>query len=43
MTQALHDTPDVTPGPGDLKTAELFGARFAAVTEQFVRGRNGKQ
>lgn len=39
MTQSLNDSPEVTPGPGDLKTAELFGARFAAITEQFVRGR----
>ena len=42
MTQGLQDSPDVTPGPGDLKTAELFGKRFAEVTQQFVRGRNGK-
>jgi len=39
MTQAYQDSPEVVPGPGDLKTAEIFGERFATITDQFVRGR----
>src|SRR5271155_1630142 len=33
MTQAYQDSPEVVPGPGDLKTAEIFGERFATITE----------
>jgi hypothetical protein len=39
MTQAYQDSPEVVPGSGDLKTAEIFGERFATITDQFVRGR----
>ncbi len=40
MAQANSDEgPDVAPPQADRKTAELFGARVAEVTVQFVRGR----
>ncbi len=39
MTQAFNESPEVVPGPGDLKTAVLFGERFATITDQFARGR----
>lgn len=40
MAQANADQgPDVAPPAADRKTAELFGARLAEITAQFVRGR----
>jgi multimeric flavodoxin WrbA len=40
MAQANSDEgPDVAPPQADRKTAELFGARVAEVTAQFVRGK----
>lgn len=40
MAQANSDEgPDVAPPQADRRTAELFGARVAEVTAQFVRGR----
>lgn len=40
MAQANSDQgPDVAPPQADRKTAELFGARVAEVTAQFVKGR----
>jgi len=39
MTQAFNESPEVVPGSGDLKTAVLFGERFATITDQFARGR----
>jgi NAD(P)H dehydrogenase (quinone) len=40
LAQSPADSsPDEGPLPGDLKTAELFGARVVAVTSQFVNGR----
>ena len=40
LAQSPSDsTPDEGPLPGDLETARLFGARVAATTAQFVKGR----
>ena len=38
MTQSDNAAPDVTPTGGDLKTAELFGARIAEATRRWVKG-----
>jgi NAD(P)H dehydrogenase (quinone) len=38
MTQSDNAGPDVTPGAGDKKTAELFGARIAEVAKRWGRG-----
>ena len=40
MTQSDPKTsPEETPPAGDLKTAEMFGARVATITAQFIKGR----
>jgi NAD(P)H dehydrogenase (quinone) len=36
MTQANNDTPEKTFTPGDLETAELFGANIAATVTKFA-------
>lgn len=38
MTQADNGSPEVTPPSGDLKTAEIFGAYVARVTQRWVAG-----
>ncbi len=39
MTQSGNAVPEHATPAGDLETARLFGARVAAITAQFVRGR----
>ncbi len=39
MTQSENAAPDVTPGAGDKKTAELFGARVADAALRWGRGK----
>ena len=39
MTQSENAAPDVTPGAGDKKTAELFGARVADAALRWSRGK----
>lgn len=39
MAQSENDSPEVTPPSGDLKTAELLGARVAEVTKRFNNGK----
>lgn len=38
MTQADNASVEITPPPGDLKTAEQFGARIAEITARWVKG-----
>ena len=38
MTQSDNAAPDVTPGAGDRKTAELFGTRVAEAAKRWARG-----
>ncbi len=40
MATSFQVKPPSAPGPGDLETAELYGARVAGVTAQLLRGRN---
>ena len=35
MAQSENDSPEITPPPGDLKTAELLGKRVAEITKKF--------
>jgi multimeric flavodoxin WrbA len=38
MAQSDQAPPDVTPPPGDRRSAELFGERVAALADRWVRG-----
>jgi len=38
MTQAYQDSPEIVPGPGDRKTAEILGARVAEIAAQLAKG-----
>lgn len=39
MTQADNASPEVTPPPADLKTAEMFGRRVAEATVRWMAGK----
>ena len=37
VAQSENDSPEVTPASGDLKTAELFGQRFAKAALRWAK------
>ncbi|MFZ0710406.1 MAG: NAD(P)H-dependent oxidoreductase [Terrimicrobiaceae bacterium] len=39
MSASFQITPPAAPMKGDLETAEIYGARVATITSQFLRGR----